>query len=42
MPDQEQVVVYLDVHKRWKDEARDFTPWLAANLDMLGEAIGGG
>ena len=41
MPDQEQVVVYLDVHKRWKDEARDFTPWLAANLDMLGEAIGG-
>lgn len=24
----------------WPDEARDFTPWLAKNIDLLGEAIG--
>ncbi len=24
----------------WKDEARDFTPWLAEHLDDLGEALG--
>lgn len=24
----------------WKFEAQDFTPWLAANLDLLGEALG--
>ena len=30
----------LDVHTLWSHEALDFTPWLAANLDLLGEAIG--
>ena len=40
MPEQEQGVVYLDVHNKWKDEARDFTPWLAAHLEMLSKAIG--
>jgi hypothetical protein len=26
--------------KLWKDEARDFTPWLAENAEHLSEAIG--
>ncbi len=30
----------LDVHTLWGHEALDFTPWLAANLDPLGKAIG--
>ena len=29
----------VDVRKVWPDEARDFTPWLADNLDVLGEAV---
>ena len=24
----------------WQDEAKDFTPWLAENADLLGEALG--
>ena len=39
MPSEPQIVS-LDVHKKWKDEALEFTPWLAKNLHMLGEAIG--
>lgn len=32
----------VQLRKYWKDEARDFTPWLAKerNLTLLGEAIG--
>ena len=30
----------VDAHKVWPDEARDFTPWLAANLGLLGKALG--
>lgn len=30
----------VDVRELWPSEARDFTPWLAANIDRLGEALG--
>lgn len=30
----------LDVHTMWQHEALDFTPWLAENLHMLGDAMG--
>ena len=30
----------LDVRTKWKDEARNFTPWLAENIEMLGDALG--
>lgn len=30
----------LEPRAAWPDEARDFTPWLADNLDHLNEAIG--
>ena len=30
----------LDIHTMFKHEALDFTPWLAENLHMLGDAIG--
>jgi len=28
-----------DVRVSWADEARDFTPWLADNIELLGETI---
>lgn len=28
------------IRTAWPDEARNFTPWLADNLDLLGEAVG--
>jgi hypothetical protein len=30
----------VSLREGWKDEARDFTPWLAENLERLGEQIG--
>ena len=30
----------VSVRDIWKDEAKDFTPWLADNPDLLGEALG--
>ncbi|HLY12986.1 MAG TPA: DUF4268 domain-containing protein [Candidatus Limnocylindrales bacterium] len=30
----------MEARKAWKNEARDFTPWLAAHLDLLGRALG--
>ena len=29
----------VSLRKVWPDEAQDFTPWLADNLDKLGEAL---
>ena len=29
----------LDVRSKWKDEALDFTPWLACNLNLVGDLI---
>ena len=38
----EETVELLDVRTLWKDEALDFTPWLAEqeNLDLLGAELG--
>ena len=33
-------VDYVDVHNMWQDEALDFTPWLAANIGLLSDALG--
>jgi Domain of unknown function (DUF4268) len=30
----------LDARQVWKNEAYDFTPWLRANVDLLGQALG--
>ena len=30
----------LAVREMWEDEARDFTPWLADNLNLLGKVLG--
>ena len=34
------VIERVDLRTVWEHEAQDFTPWLAANLDKLGEALG--
>ncbi len=31
----------VEVRAYWSDEARDFTPWLAENIHLLSEAVGG-
>ena len=30
----------VDVREKWPDEARDFTPWLSKNLDLLSKELG--
>lgn len=30
----------VDIRQIWSDEARDFTPWLTKNADLLGAALG--
>ncbi len=30
----------VDIRELWPNEARDFTPWLAENIDRLSEALG--
>ena len=30
----------VDVRKKWRHEALNFTPWLANNLHLLGDTIG--
>ena len=30
----------FDIRQIWPNEASDFTPWLAENLDLLGEELG--
>ena len=36
----EEMAEKVDVRELWPNEAQDFTPWLAKNLEMLGEEIG--
>ena len=36
----EQGIEKVGVRSKWKDEAYDFTPWLAKNLDLLGDELG--
>jgi len=33
-------LVEADIRDAWRHEAHKFTPWLAANLDHIGEAVG--
>jgi len=30
----------VNIRELWPNEAHDFTPWLAENLDRLSEALG--
>ena len=40
MTDSHEEVVQLPVRTEWPDEASDFTPWLAKNLDLWGDELG--
>ena len=30
----------VELKEAWEHEAHNFTPWLSANISMLGDAIG--
>lgn len=34
-------IITVPMNKVWKHEEKDFTPWLAQNIDKLGDALGG-
>ena len=40
MPERKEECEKLAVRDMWGDEARDFTPWLAENLQVLGDSLG--
>ena len=40
MAENNEAVERLPVRTEWPDEASDFTPWLAKNLDLLGDELG--
>lgn len=40
MAETDEQVENLEVRRKWPNEALDFTPWLADNLDLLGEELG--
>ena len=40
MPTPKDAIEQLDVRSMWKHEALNFTPWLAKNLNLLGDALG--
>ena len=40
MPDTKDTTRYVDVREKWPNETLDFTPWLADNLCLLGNALG--
>ena len=40
MPTPKDGIEQLDVRSMWKHEALNFTPWLAKNLNLLGDALG--
>ncbi len=38
--DSEEMIEDVDVREFWPNEARDFTPWLAKNMGLLGGKLG--
>ena len=40
MPDTKDTTRYVDVREKWPNETLHFTPWLADNLCLLGNALG--